>query len=247
MTSRTETRPCLPLSGGVNIAQLPISRDSPFRCLIQGLSTSSLRDHFLVKRTDRPTEWAFGPVNHFQARALSCGRKSHERAAESDCMADLPIGGQFYVHHWEATTSDNWILSTVRLGLALEFLPPPKFFICCSLSQDAVKRGLMSSAGDPGHSASPSGPAGAGIFSILFFVPKNSGVRESNSKSKMPQQIPHCINFDEQHGRKGPHQLPRGGSFQVPHGGGHASGQSVIFCPHGQNIYRGCRMYRQIA
>lgn len=44
--------------------------------------------------------------------------------AKSDLRSNSPIGGRLglFANQWEATTTNTWVLNTVRLGLTLEFL-----------------------------------------------------------------------------------------------------------------------------
>lgn len=61
----------------------------------------------------------------------------------SDSLSPLPIGGRLghFIHQWEVTTSEAWILRMVGLGLTLEFSAnPPDRFIPCPVSRQLVKR-----------------------------------------------------------------------------------------------------------
>lgn len=101
---------------------------------------------------------------------------------QNDCRTTPPIGGQLslHFHQWEATTSDTWVLTTVRSGLVLEFLSaPPKFFPRCPVSRDAAKWHLMEAAIQ--HLLEiqtiepvPQEHQGQGFYSILFVIQKNS-------------------------------------------------------------------------
>lgn len=59
-----------------------------------------------------------------------------------------PIGGKLslFIDHWELTTTDNWVLSTIRRGILLEFLSSPQnHFMQCPVSNSCVKQSLMES------------------------------------------------------------------------------------------------------
>lgn len=62
---------------------------------------------------------------------------------------DTPIGGHLglFAQQWEITSSNTWVINTVRFGLSFEFLAPPlSFFIRCPVSGGMTKWGPMESA-----------------------------------------------------------------------------------------------------
>lgn len=102
---------------------------------------------------------------------------------ESDYPVTLPIGDRLlhFTHQWETSTTDAWVLQTVRLGLTLEFLSSPlNHFITCPVSNNQEKRQLMDA--EIHHLLNicaietvPAEQRGTGFYSILFLVPKSSG------------------------------------------------------------------------
>lgn len=94
-----------------------------------------------------------------------------------------PIGGclSLFLSQWEASISDAWVLNTISLGLSLEFTSlPPSRFIPCPISQDKLKRDLVSAAIDHLFQIAaiervPLSQQGQGFYSRLFVVKKSSG------------------------------------------------------------------------
>ncbi|XP_039189596.1 kelch-like protein 14 isoform X2 [Crotalus tigris] len=129
------------------------------------------------------TDRAFGPdsrVNlsgHFKGQDAPTG-------GPSDFYTALPIGGRLvhFFHQWELTSTDTWVLQTIQFGLSLEFLAsPPDRFITCSISRDPLQQGLMQEAIKhlleiQAIEPVPPDHKGGGFYSILFVVPKASGV-----------------------------------------------------------------------
>lgn len=107
-------------------------------------------------------------------------------AALNDCRADPPIGSRLSLHanQWEATTSDRWVLSTVKSGLALEFLTTLSKMSRVQGRREERPDGHSQStfAGHPGCSTCPSGPAGTGILFSLIRDPKELGVGWSGNR-----------------------------------------------------------------
>lgn len=101
----------------------------------------------------------------------------------TDDRSNPPIGGRLilFTNQWETTATDTWVLNTVRLGLTLKYLSTPlSFFICCPVSKDKTKRGLMETAVQhlldiQAIQVVPKGQQEQGFYSILFVVSKTSG------------------------------------------------------------------------
>lgn len=62
--------------------------------------------------------------------------------AAINCILDPPIGGHLalFANLWELSTTDKWVLATLRSDLAIELVsPPPMSFVCCPLSRNAFQ------------------------------------------------------------------------------------------------------------
>lgn len=103
-------------------------------------------------------------------------------APPGDCRSNPPIDGclSLFTAQWEEMTTDSWVLKTVRLGLALDFLStPPGFFIRCPISRKRTRRSLMEAAVEHlldirAIQPVPEDQQRLGLYSILFVVPKVS-------------------------------------------------------------------------
>lgn len=101
---------------------------------------------------------------------------------ENDCPPHL-AGGRLlhFAHIWEASTSDKWVLTTLRHGYLIDFYNlPHDHFVPSPMSQRHKKHKLMLQAIDHllqigAIEQVPSSETYKGCYSILFIVPKKDG------------------------------------------------------------------------
>ena len=95
---------------------------------------------------------------------------------------EIPVGGRlkFFVEQWKMITDDQWVISTIKDGLKLEFLEIPPFsgiretvvnaqnqFILQQEVEKLLEKGAIESV--------PLQNSQRGFYSTFFLVPKKSG------------------------------------------------------------------------
>ena len=115
---------------------------------------------------------------------LSSFRSQGNRSKRAwlDTLPEIPVAGRlrFFLPQWEKITNDQWVLSTIKEGLKLEFLSIPPFSGVkethvnvqnLPILLQEVKKLLEKSAIEP----VPLHDIQRGFYSTIFLVPKKTG------------------------------------------------------------------------
>lgn len=113
----------------------------------------------------------------------------------SDSQRAFPVGGrlQHFYHQWESSTTDAWVLQTVKLGLTQPSSPPNRF-IQCPVSCLPAKRGLMEAEIQHLLDTRPIEPVpkdqeGTSFYSIFFSHAQEFRGLERDIESQATQQF----------------------------------------------------------